>query len=101
MSTRVRWGVIGCGGIARRRTIPEGLAPAENAELVAVFNPTVEVSEAVARQFGARAVESVNGLLARDNLDAIYVASPPAVHREQTLACAARASTFCAKNRSA
>ena len=27
----IRWGVIGSGGIARRRTIPEGIVPAENA----------------------------------------------------------------------
>ena len=32
----VRWGVLGCGGIADRRTIPEGIIPAPSAELVAV-----------------------------------------------------------------
>ena len=34
----IKWGVIGAGGIARRRTIPEGIAKANNAELVAVMD---------------------------------------------------------------
>ena len=33
---KLRWGVIGAGGIADRRTIP-GMMEAENAELVAVM----------------------------------------------------------------
>ncbi|HIE14466.1 TPA: gfo/Idh/MocA family oxidoreductase, partial [Candidatus Bathyarchaeota archaeon] len=35
----IGWGVIGCGGIADRRTIPEGIIPAEGAKLVAVMSP--------------------------------------------------------------
>ncbi len=31
--SKVKWGVCGSGGIARRRTIPEGIVPANNAEL--------------------------------------------------------------------
>ncbi|MBI5397272.1 MAG: Gfo/Idh/MocA family oxidoreductase, partial [Verrucomicrobia bacterium] len=42
------WGVIGSGGIARRRTIPEGITQASNAELVAVFDPNAEANQAVA-----------------------------------------------------
>jgi predicted dehydrogenase len=85
---RVKWGVIGSGGIARRRTIPEGIVPAANAELVTVFNPTRTTNEVVAREFGARPCATLDDLLASD-AEAIYVASPPNVHREQTLACAA------------
>ena len=39
MSKKIKWAVIGSGGIARRRTIPEGIVPAENAELVGERNP--------------------------------------------------------------
>jgi hypothetical protein len=35
---KLRWGVIGAGGIADRRTIPEGIVPARNARLVAVMD---------------------------------------------------------------
>lgn len=84
---KLKWGVIGSGGIARRRTIPEGIVPAANAELVAVFDSNPEVNRAVAKQFNVRAARSLNNLL-RDNLDAVYVASPANLHRKHVLACA-------------
>lgn len=87
MSHTIKWGVIGSGGIARRRTIPEGIVPAANAVLTAVFNPTQTTNNAVAREFGVQACASLDDLLATD-VEAIYIASPSQVHREQTLACA-------------
>lgn len=83
----VRWGVLGSGGIARRRTIPEGLAPAANARLVAVFDVNASANAEVAKRFNARAAGSVDELL-EFGVDAVYVASPPAAHLEQALACA-------------
>ena len=38
-NTRVNFGVIGAGGIARRRTIP-GMLKTKNCRLVAVMNPS-------------------------------------------------------------
>ena len=32
----IRWGVIGATGIADKRTIPEGIIPANNSELAAI-----------------------------------------------------------------
>lgn len=83
----VRWGVIGSGGIARRRTIPEGFGPAANARLVAVYDPSRELNAAVARESGALAADSLEALLASP-IDAVYIASPADLHREQALACA-------------
>jgi len=87
MSTRITWGVLGSGGIARRRTIPEGLIPATNARLAAVFDVNEKLNADVAAQSGATAVRGVEELL-QAGVDAVYIASPPGVHREQTLACA-------------
>jgi predicted dehydrogenase len=84
---KIRWGVIGSGGIARRRTIPEGIAPAANAELVWVFDTDAGGNRAVAAQYGARAAEGVAELLASD-IDAVYVASPAFAHCAQILECA-------------
>lgn len=97
MNRKIKWGVIGSGGIARRRTIPEGIVPAANAELVACFDVNLTANAEVAKQFGATAAASVEELLCCD-LDAVYIATPPNVHREQALACArAGKHVFCEK----
>ena len=97
MGRKVNWGVIGSGGIARRRTIPEGLVPASNAQLAAVFDLDAIANAEVARQFSAKPAASVEELL-RCGLDAVYLATPPNVHREQTAACAqARKHVLCEK----
>jgi predicted dehydrogenase len=88
MAKKIKWGVIGAGGIARRRTIPEGILPAANAELVGVLSRTPQSTAAVAREFGAHAAGDLASLL-RGDIDAVYIASPVHVHAEQTLACAA------------
>jgi predicted dehydrogenase len=87
MTQNLKWGVLGSGGIARRRTIPEGIIPARNAQLVAVFDTNSVANAEIASQFGAKATGSVDELL-RTDIDAVYIATPPNVHREQTLACA-------------
>jgi len=87
MDGRVRWGVIGSGGIARRRTIPEGIAPASNAVLAAVYDVDTDANREVARQFGAAAAGCLDELFAAKP-DAVYVATPAHLHREHVDACA-------------
>ena len=87
MSETTRWGVIGSGGIAPRRTIPEGIMPADRAQLVFVFDTDPSVNEAVAQEFDIQACERLDELLAAD-IDIVYVASPAGIHYEQVLACA-------------
>jgi predicted dehydrogenase len=87
MKRKVRWGVIGSGGIARRRTIPEGFGAAHNAHLVAAWDANAAVNREVAKEFGALAADNLEGLLGAD-LEAVYVASPVQAHQEQVLACA-------------
>lgn len=80
---KVRWGVIGAGGIADRRTIP-GLLMAENAELVAVMVPRMEKAEALREKYGAkRAYDSEDALLADPEIDAVYIATPVVFHAAQ------------------
>jgi predicted dehydrogenase len=87
MSGKIKWGVIGSGGIAKRRTIPEGIAKAENAELSIVFDVNQQVNAEVAKKYGAEQAASIDKLLETD-CDAIYVATPAHVHAEQVRACA-------------
>jgi predicted dehydrogenase len=86
MSRTIKWGVIGAGGIARRRTIPEGIIPSRNATLSAVFD--VRDCDEIARQFGAKACRNEEELL-RQDIDAVYIATPVHRHVDQALRAAA------------
>jgi len=97
LKNRVKWGVIGSGGIAQRRTIPEGIVNAEHAELVAVYDINQEVNKVVAIKFNAKAAQSIQDLLDSD-IDAVYIASPVNLHLEQAIACAKQKKhVFCEK----
>lgn len=85
---KTKWAVWGSGGIARRRTIPEGIVKADNAELTAVFDSNIEANAEVAAQFGARACSSEEELLGSD-ADVVYVATPAWLHCSQVKRAAA------------
>ena len=86
---KVNWGVIGCGGIAFRRTIP-GLVLADNSNLIAVMDTNAEAAENVKKEFNAKyAFTTVDELLAIDEIDAVYIATPVFCHKEQVLKAAA------------
>ena len=87
MSAKIKWGVIGSGGIARRRTIPEGIVKAQNAELSVVFDVNQQTNAEVAKEYNAEQATSINALLNAD-CQAVYVATPAHVHAEQVRACA-------------
>jgi predicted dehydrogenase len=97
MKQKICWGVIGSTGIALRRTIPEGIVPAKNARLLAVYSRNKRSNAHVARQFGAYAADSLEELFALD-LDAVYIASPNHAHLKQVCqAAAAGKHVFCEK----
>jgi predicted dehydrogenase len=95
----LNWGVIGAGGIADRRTMPEGIVPAANAELVAIMEPVPEALERVKPKYPeATPYGSLDQILADDRVEAVYIASPPRFHCEQTLAaCRAGRHVLCEK----
>ena len=84
----VRWGLIGAGDIARKRVAP-ALRDLPNCDLVAVSRARAEMAESFAREFGARRwYADWQELLADDDIDAVYVATPVSMHAEQTIAAA-------------
>ncbi|HAK95919.1 MAG TPA: hypothetical protein DCM87_13240 [Planctomycetes bacterium] len=84
---RLNFGVIGAGGIARRKTIP-GMRAAKHCRVVAVMDPAG--AEEIAAEFGiARAYTREADLLADPEVQAVYIASPVACHLPQIRAAAA------------
>ena len=83
---KIKWGVIGCGGIADIRTIP-GMLLAENAELTAVMDRNAEVSAKVGKKYGVFFTDSMEEFLRKD-IDAVYIATPVFCHKEQVLLAA-------------
>ena len=88
MAQKVRWGVIGAGGIADRRTIP-GMMLCDNAELVAVMEINMELAEKCRAKWGCKkAYDKEADLLADPEIDAVYIASPVFLHAKQAMAAA-------------
>lgn len=85
---KVRWGLIGCGDIARKRVAP-ALVGGQACELIAVSRARSELAASFARQFGApRWYSDWRDMLRDDEIDAVYIATPVNLHREQTTAAA-------------
>ncbi|WLQ43396.1 Gfo/Idh/MocA family oxidoreductase [Streptomyces laculatispora] len=97
MSRTVRWGVLATGGIAAAFTAD--LLTMPDAEVVAVASRTDTSAKAFAERFAIpRAYGSWAGLVADDEVDVVYVATPHSAHREAaTLALEAGKHVLCEK----
>jgi predicted dehydrogenase len=86
----IGWGVIGAGGIASRRTIPEGILHARGAKLVALMDIDRERARSASERFGSVPwYTEIEPLLAREDVQAVYVATPTIDHEPQALAAIA------------
>ncbi len=79
MTGRIGVGVLGCADIAWRRVLP-ALRADRDVRLVAVASRTGERAAKFAAEFGCAAVTGYRGLLERDDVDAVYVPLPVALH---------------------
>ena len=78
----VRWGVLGCSGIGKSRTIP-GLLACSNAELYAIAGRNEEKLKAYAEPFAPKKLYTdYQALLDDENVDAVYLPLPNGVHME-------------------
>ena len=84
----IRWGLIGCGDIARKRVAP-ALCEISNSELVSVSRARFDQAEQFAKEFGARRwYADWKELIADEEVDAVYVATPVHLHAAQAIAAA-------------
>lgn len=86
--TKLNWGLVGCGDIARKRVAP-ALRDLPDCELVAVSRARGDLAEAFAAEFGARRWHADwRELVTDEEVGAVYVATPVRLHAGQTIAAA-------------
>lgn len=84
----LRWGLIGCGDIARKRVVP-AIQEAESSKLVAVTRADASKAESFAAEFGIGKWAAYWHELVKDkDINSVYVATPVYLHAEQTIAAA-------------
>lgn len=84
----LNWGLIGAGDIARKRIAP-ALRDLPNCNLISVSRSRSELAEAFATEFGAKKwFADWRDLLADNEIEAVYLATPVYLHAEQTIAAA-------------
>lgn len=80
----MRFGILGAASIARRMMLP-AFVDVPEAQAVAVASRDKSRAEALASEFGIQAEHSYESLLARDDIDAVYIPLPPQLHESWAL----------------
>ncbi|WP_274649690.1 Gfo/Idh/MocA family protein [Paenibacillus humicola] len=86
--SKVRVGIIGCGGIANGKHMPS-LAKVQDAEMVAFCDLVIERAEAAKQQYGnpdARVYSDYHELLRDGSIDVVHVCTPNDAHADISIA---------------
>jgi predicted dehydrogenase len=84
----IRWGIIGCGNVTEVKSGP-GFQKANNSSLVAVMRRTGELAKDYAQRHGVpKWYDDAQALIHDPEVNAVYVATPPAFHKEYTVLAA-------------
>jgi predicted dehydrogenase len=86
MAKTIHWGIIGLGHIAHK--FASDLGTVEGAKLYAVASRNQEKADDFASKYKAtKAFDSYEALAKDPYIDAVYIATPHALHQENTLLC--------------
>jgi predicted dehydrogenase len=83
----IGWGILGTGRVADTSVGP-AVAACAGAEIVACASRDFQSALDFAAKHGGRAHESFEKLLADDDVEIVYIATPNALHAEQVIAAA-------------
>ncbi|UPJ51953.1 Gfo/Idh/MocA family oxidoreductase [Bradyrhizobium sp. 200] len=84
----IRFGLLGCGRIAKRHSDLLGGNHIEGACLTAVCDPIRARADVIATKFGVPAHYDIDDFLARKDIDAVAVLTPSGMHPAHVIACA-------------
>ena len=81
----IKWGIIGCGDVTEVKSGP-AFQKAEHSSLVAVMRRNADLAKDYAsRHKVPRWYANADDLINDDEVDAVYIATPPAYHKYYTL----------------
>lgn len=93
---KIRFGVVGCGFFGGE--FARILQSMEGVEVVAVYGGSGKSTRAIADEISCEIEEKLDGLVSRNDIDAVIVASPNHLHMEAVLAAAKHGKhVFCEK----
>ncbi len=85
---KIKWGLIGAGDIVRKRVV-SALQNAENSELISVSRSQSDLAQSFAEEFGIpKWFADWRELIADNEIDAVYIATPVFLHKDQTILAA-------------
>src|SRR5260221_902937 len=84
----IKFGLLGCGRIAKRHSELLGGGHIDGARLVAVCDPIRTRADAVASKFGVPAIYEIDDFLARKDIDAVAMLTQSVLHPAYVIACA-------------
>lgn len=84
MEKQIRWGFLGCGNVVRKKS-GEAFRSVPNSTIAAIMRRDPAAAEEAAQHFGAKIFCSSAEELLRADIDAVYIATPPGLHKEQAL----------------
>jgi D-xylose 1-dehydrogenase (NADP+, D-xylono-1,5-lactone-forming) len=85
---KIRWGIIGSAGIAKRSVIP-GIQQSETGEVTAIASRTLDKAQQTANEFNIpTAYRSYEELLNDPSIDSVYIPLPNHLHKEWTIRAA-------------
>src|SRR4051812_5437683 len=81
----IRWGIVGCGDVTEVKSGP-AFQQASHSRLVAVMRRNGDLARDYAQRHGVpRWYDSAEALIDDPDVDAVYIATPPAFHKDYTL----------------
>lgn len=83
----IKWGLIGCGNVVEKKSGP-AFNTTPRSSIYAIMRRDIKKAEESAKKLGAKKwYNNVDELLADEQVNAIYIATPPGLHLEQAIKC--------------
>lgn len=94
----IKWGFIGCGKVVEKKSGP-AFNTANNSSIYAVMRRNLDNTKVSAEKLGAQKwYDNVDDLLKDNEVNAVYIATPPGLHLEQAIKCCqAKKATYIEK----